>query len=140
LALQGRLDVIYDFARYNALLHEWFSSHLRLMNFSYPPHALFPLAVFGALPYLAGLLAVARGSGLSERTAQLTCTEIALIAVVWTLPFGLCILLQTQGLPALPLALVACVARGRGAGLEPDPSAAHASGRARQSVMAQLRR
>ena len=56
LALQGRLDVLYDFARYNALLHEWFSSQLRLMNFSYPPHGLFPLVVFGVLPYLAGLL------------------------------------------------------------------------------------
>jgi hypothetical protein len=56
LALQGRLDVLYDFARYNALLHEWFSPHLRLMNFSYPPHALFLLAIFGAFPYLAALL------------------------------------------------------------------------------------
>jgi hypothetical protein len=56
LALQGRLDLLYDFARYNGLLHEWFSQHLRLMNFSYPPHALFLLAVFGAFPYLAGLL------------------------------------------------------------------------------------
>ena len=56
LALQGRLDVLYDFARYNALLHEWFSPHVRLMNFSYPPHALFLLAVFGAFPYLAALL------------------------------------------------------------------------------------
>jgi len=56
LALQDRLDILYDVARYNGLLHEWFSAQLRLMNFSYPPHALFLLAVFGVLPYLAGLL------------------------------------------------------------------------------------
>jgi hypothetical protein len=50
----------------------------------------------GDAPLLAALI-----------STQLTRTEIALIAVVWTLPFGLCILLQTQG---LPLVLVACFA------------------------------
>ncbi len=43
---------------------------------------------------------------LSERTAPAGRTELALIAASWTLPFGLCILLQTQGLPVLPLVLM----------------------------------
>jgi hypothetical protein len=45
---------------------------------------------------------------LSERTAQPARAEIALIALAWTLPFGLCILLQTQGLPVLPLVVMVC--------------------------------
>jgi hypothetical protein len=56
LALTGRVEVVYDLARYNALLHEWFSPHQRLMNFSYPPHALLVFMGFGALPYLAALV------------------------------------------------------------------------------------
>jgi hypothetical protein len=47
---------------------------------------------------------------LSERKAYTTRAEIALLAAVWTLPFGLCIFLQIQGLPVLPLVLMACFA------------------------------
>jgi hypothetical protein len=56
LALLGRLDALYDIAAYNLLLQEWFSPVIRMMNFSYPPHALLLLAVFGALPYFAALI------------------------------------------------------------------------------------
>ena len=56
LALLGRLDALYDVAAYNLLLQEWFSPVIRMMNFSYPPHALLMLAVFGALPYFAALI------------------------------------------------------------------------------------
>ncbi len=56
LALLGKLDVIYDLARYNLILKEWFNPELRLMNFSYPPHALLLLAPLALLPYLAALV------------------------------------------------------------------------------------
>jgi hypothetical protein len=56
LALLGRLDALYDVAAYNLLLQEWFSPVIRTMNFSYPPHALLLLAMFGALPYFAALV------------------------------------------------------------------------------------
>jgi alpha-1,2-mannosyltransferase len=55
LALEGRLDVIYDLAAYNEVLRQWFSPDLRVMNFSYPPHALLFLSLVGALPYLVAL-------------------------------------------------------------------------------------
>jgi len=93
LALQGRLDVLYDFVRYNALLHEWFSAHLRLMNFSYPPHALFPLALFGAFPYLAALLLWSLAGAIAfigialgrrpQRGDGLLLAALALSPVLW---------------------------------------------------------
>jgi hypothetical protein len=55
LALQGRVDIVYDLPRYFAILRQWFSPELRGMNFSYPPHALMLFAGFGAFPYLAAL-------------------------------------------------------------------------------------
>lgn len=53
LALSGEVEVAYDLGRYNALLRAWFSPEQSGMAFSYPPHALPLLALFGALPYLA---------------------------------------------------------------------------------------
>jgi hypothetical protein len=68
---------------------------------------------------------------LSESELPATPLRVALVAALWALPFGLCILLQTQGLPVLPLVLLAsfawlvCEALGwsirlnRAAGAEP---------------------
>lgn len=94
LALTGRVDVIYDLSRYLALLREWFSPDLRLMNFSYPPHALLLLAPAGALAYLpalalwsllgiAAFIAVALG-GAPRRGDGVLITAILLSPVVWT--------------------------------------------------------
>jgi len=55
LALEGRLDILYDLTRYNELLNSWFFPEMGLMSFSYPPHALFFFVLPGALPYLAAL-------------------------------------------------------------------------------------
>jgi len=94
LALEGRVDVVYDLVRYNALLHEWFSPDVRLMNFSYPPHALFLFMGFGAHPYFLGLalwslaglvafIAVALGRWPRRDDAMLVWA-LALAPVVWT--------------------------------------------------------
>jgi len=56
LAVLDRVDVAYDLVAYNAQLREWFSPDIRMMNFSYPPHALLGLALFGALPYFVALI------------------------------------------------------------------------------------
>jgi hypothetical protein len=55
LALLGKLDTLYHLGPYNALLKEWFNPDLRLVNFSYPPHALLLLAPIGLFPYLIAL-------------------------------------------------------------------------------------
>ena len=93
LGLEGRLDVLYDFARYNALLHEWFSPHLRLMNFSYPPHALFLLALFASFPYLTALLIWSLAGALAfigialgrrpQRGDGMILAALALSPVLW---------------------------------------------------------
>lgn len=93
LALQGRLDVLYDFARYNALLHEWFSARLRLMNFSYSPHALFLLAPFASFPYLAALFLWSLAGAIAfigialgrrpQRGDGLILAALALSPVLW---------------------------------------------------------
>ncbi len=94
LALTGHVDLIYDIPRYLALLRDWFSPQLRLMNFSYPPHALLLLAPAGALPYLPALalwslagvtafLAVALG-GAPRRGDGVLVAAILLSPVVWT--------------------------------------------------------
>lgn len=93
LALQGHVDLLYDLARYNALLRDWFSPELRLMNFSYPPHALILLSLVGALPYLVALpvwslagamafFAVALGRP-PERQDKPLLWALALAPVLW---------------------------------------------------------
>jgi hypothetical protein len=93
LALQGRLDVLYDLARYNLQLKEWFNPELRLMNFSYPPHALLLLAPVAAFPYLvalvlwslagaAGFVGVALG-GKPEREDGRLLWALLLAPVLW---------------------------------------------------------
>lgn len=93
LALTGGTDIVYDLARYNELLRAWFTPELRLMNFSYPPHALPLFAVVAIFPYLVALplwsLAGAVGfsgvalGGLPRRgDARLVCA-LALAPVVW---------------------------------------------------------
>lgn len=99
LAVLGRVDVVYDLAAYNALLHEWFSPDVRLMNFSYPPHALLLLSIVGALPYFVALIlwsllgalgfsAVALGRWPGRHEAALIAA-LALAPIIWVnLVFG----------------------------------------------------
>lgn len=93
LALENRADVVYDLARYQAQLRDWFSPELRSMNFSYPPHALLLLLPAGALPYLAALAlwsvagvlafgAVALG-GAPERGDAPVLWALILAPIVW---------------------------------------------------------
>jgi len=94
LALQGRVDIVYDLPRYFALLRQWFSPDLRGMNFSYPPHALILFAGFGAFPYLVALalwslagvvafIGVALGR-VPKRGDAMLLWAIVLSPVVWT--------------------------------------------------------
>lgn len=93
LALQGRLDVIYDLARYNVVLKEWFHPELLLMTFSYPPHMLLFLAPVALVPYLValalwsltgavGFIAVALG-GKPLRDDRRLMWALLLAPVVW---------------------------------------------------------
>ncbi len=118
LTLAGRADVVYDLVRYNAHLRDGFSPELRLMNFSYPPHALIVLAVVGAFPYLvvlplwslagaAGFIAVALGRWPGRQDGRLLWA-LALAPVLWVnIVFGqfglLLALLFVGALRALPV-------------------------------------
>jgi len=93
LALEGRLDVVYDLARYNAVLRDWFAPELRLMNFSYPPQALLLFMGIGAHPYLLALalwslagaiafVAVALGRAPKRQDGPLVWA-LALAPVLW---------------------------------------------------------
>jgi len=121
LALQGRLDVIYDLAAYNEVLRQWFSPDLRVMNFSYPPHALLLLSLAGAFPYLSALTLWTCAGAIAFVAVALTPwprrTDRALLAAVVLAPvlwvnvvfgqFGLILALAFVGalraLPARPV-------------------------------------
>ncbi|WP_237216970.1 glycosyltransferase 87 family protein [Falsiroseomonas oryziterrae] len=53
LALEGRLDVIYDFDRYHAFQIAVLNGPIHLYHYSYPPVALLLTWPLGLLPYLA---------------------------------------------------------------------------------------
>lgn len=54
LALEGRLDVVYDFDRYHAFQVAVVGGPIHLYHYSYPPVALLVTWPLGLLPYLAG--------------------------------------------------------------------------------------
>jgi alpha-1,2-mannosyltransferase len=93
LAVTGRADIVYDLVRYNGLLRDWFAPELRIMNFSYPPHALILLSIVGVFPYLValplwslagatGFIAVALGR-MPRRGDGRLLWALALAPVVW---------------------------------------------------------
>lgn len=93
LALFGEVEAAYDVSRYNALLRARFSPEQSGMAFSYPPHALPLLALFGALPYLAayvvwcllgaiGFVGVALG-GRPARDEKALLAAHLLAPIVW---------------------------------------------------------
>jgi alpha-1,2-mannosyltransferase len=57
LALEGRLDLLYDLKGYSAYQAELFDGALRAHNYSYPPATLLYTWAFGLLPYPIALLA-----------------------------------------------------------------------------------
>jgi alpha-1,2-mannosyltransferase len=57
LALEGRLDLLYDLKGYSAYQAELFDGALRAHNYSYPPPTLLYTWAFGLLPYPLALLA-----------------------------------------------------------------------------------
>lgn len=56
LALEGRLDLLYDLKAYSAYQAELFDGALRAHNYSYPPPTLLYTWAFGLLPYPVALL------------------------------------------------------------------------------------
>jgi hypothetical protein len=63
LAVEGRVSEIYDLEGFHAAIREILNPRQGFMNFSYPPHALLPLAPLGTLPYGVSL-AIWLGLGL----------------------------------------------------------------------------
>jgi hypothetical protein len=57
LALEGRLDLLYDLKGYSAYQDGLFDGALRAHNYSYPPPTLLYTWAFGLLPYPVALLA-----------------------------------------------------------------------------------
>ncbi|HEX8574522.1 MAG TPA: glycosyltransferase family 87 protein [Allosphingosinicella sp.] len=57
LALEGRLDLLYDLKAYSAYQDMLFDGALRAHNYSYPPPTLLYTWAFGLLPYPVALLA-----------------------------------------------------------------------------------
>jgi hypothetical protein len=57
LALEGRLDLLYDLKGYSAYQDSLFDGALRAHNYSYPPPTLLYTWAFGLLPYPVALLA-----------------------------------------------------------------------------------
>jgi hypothetical protein len=62
LAIEGRLDLLVDFDRYNDLIFQLFHHNARGLVFSYPPHILLLLVPFGALPFLPAVLLYSAGN------------------------------------------------------------------------------
>jgi alpha-1,2-mannosyltransferase len=62
LAIEGRLDILVDFDRYNDLIFQLFHHNARGLVFSYPPHILLLLVPFGALPFLPAVLIYSAGN------------------------------------------------------------------------------
>jgi hypothetical protein len=56
LALEGRLDLLYDLKAYSAYQQDLFDGALRAHNYSYPPPTLLYTWAFGLLPYPVALL------------------------------------------------------------------------------------
>lgn len=56
LALEGRLDLLYDLKAYSAYQTELFDGALRAHNYSYPPPTLLYTWAFGLLPYPVAFL------------------------------------------------------------------------------------
>ena len=56
LALEGRLDLLYDLKAYSAYQDTLFDGALRAHNYSYPPPTLLYTWAFGLLPYPLALL------------------------------------------------------------------------------------
>jgi hypothetical protein len=56
LALEGRLDLLYDLKAYSAYQDGLFDGALRAHNYSYPPPTLLYTWAFGLLPYPVALL------------------------------------------------------------------------------------
>lgn len=56
LALEGRLDLLYDLKAYGAYQDVLFNGALRAHNYSYPPPTLLYTWAFGLLPYPVALL------------------------------------------------------------------------------------
>jgi alpha-1,2-mannosyltransferase len=63
LALQGRLDILYDVDAYRAFQDRLFAGGLRYHNYSYPPVTLLYTWLFALLPYPAALVAWLGGTG-----------------------------------------------------------------------------
>jgi hypothetical protein len=79
LALDGKLDLLVDFDRYNELAFQLFHHNARGLVFSYPPHILLFLAPFGALPFVvADLLWSAGNLALIAAAARLLTRDRAL--------------------------------------------------------------
>jgi hypothetical protein len=62
LAIEGRLDLLVDFDRYNDLIFQLFHHNARGLVFSYPPHILLLLVPFGALPFVPAVLLYSAGN------------------------------------------------------------------------------
>jgi alpha-1,2-mannosyltransferase len=76
LAIEGRLDILVDFDRYNDLLFGLFHHNARGLVFSYPPHILLLLVPFGALPFLPAVLIYSAGNlALLAAAARLFARE-----------------------------------------------------------------
>jgi len=63
LALQGRLDMLYDVAAYQAFQPGLFGAELRFHNYSYPPVTLLYTWLFALLPYPVAWLGWLAGTG-----------------------------------------------------------------------------
>lgn len=113
LALDGKLDLLVDFDRYNELAFQLFHHNARGLVFSYPPHILLFLAPFGALPFVvsdllwsaANLALVAAATRLVTRDRGLgwaACLSPAALMMVAVGHFGgalafLAIFILTRG-------------------------------------------
>jgi len=90
LAIEGRLDILVDFERYNDLLFQLFHHNARGFVFSYPPHILLLLVPFGALPFPPAVLLYSAGNLLLLAAAtRLIARERALTVAACLAPAAL---------------------------------------------------
>jgi hypothetical protein len=85
LAIEGRLDILVDFDRYNDVLFQLFHHNARGLVFSYPPHILLLLVPFGAMPFMPAVLLYSAGNlALLAAATRLIARErtLALAAVL----------------------------------------------------------
>ena len=114
LAIEGRLDILVDFDRYNDLAFQLFHHNARGLVFSYPPHILPLLVPFGALPFLPAVLLYSAGNlALTAAATRLLVRDRALAWAAVLSPAALVMVAVGHFGGLLAFLAVFILARGR---------------------------